>query len=118
MDMTPTRPAATERVLPIVDVGTREAVGPRGRVDLSSPQYTLLLALARFPHRHPLARDEIVALVYGESQRRAAVTYVQAVDGLVLRLNDKLTAVGHGRPIRAVKGYGFRLEIDAAYLVT
>lgn len=103
---------------PCVDAGTREAVGPLGRIGLSPAQYELLVALAKLPSRYVLTRADIVALIYGEKQRPAWLSYAGSVDALVRRLNDKLRAVGFEHSVvRAARGHGYRLEVGAQYLL-
>lgn len=116
--LTETRPTANGYAsTPCVDVGTREAVGPCGRVYLSPAQYDLLLALATLPPRHVLTRPDIVAVLYGERNRAEWLSYTQLVDAMITRLNARLQEAGLGRPVRAARGHGYRLEVGVEYLL-
>lgn len=115
------RSSGSERVTPIVDPVTREAVGPHGdRIDLSPQQYDLLYALACLPWRGVLLWPDVVAVIYGEGNRQDWDKSVVAAASVVRRLNyEKLAAVGWGRAsIRAVRGHGLRLYVPQTHLLS
>lgn len=87
-----------------LDETTRELVGPTGqRVDLTSSEFDLLMALLRHPGQ-PLSRAALLGVLRG----RQWTYFDRSIDTLVARLRKKLDD-GSDRPplIRSVRGVGY-----------
>ncbi len=86
-----------------VFVGERELIPP-----LSVAQYRLLLLL-NGRKGEVVPRDEVVDIVWPEEQAEGVSE--QAIDALVRRLRERLTAADPGHDyVVTVRGHGFRLE--------
>jgi DNA-binding response OmpR family regulator len=87
-----------------LDETTRELLGPTGqRVDLTSSEFDLLMALLRHPGQ-PLSRAALLGVLRG----RQWTYFDRSIDTLVARLRKKLDD-GSDRPplIRSVRGVGY-----------
>jgi two-component system OmpR family response regulator len=87
-----------------LDETTRELLGPTGqRVDLTSSEFDLLMALLRHPGQ-PLSRATLLGVLRG----RQWTYFDRSIDTLVARLRKKLDD-GSDRPplIRSVRGVGY-----------
>jgi DNA-binding response OmpR family regulator len=87
-----------------LDETTRDLVGPTGqRVDLTSSEFDLLMALLRHPGQ-PLSRAALLGVLRG----RQWTYFDRSIDTLVARLRKKLDD-GSDRPplIRSVRGVGY-----------
>jgi DNA-binding response OmpR family regulator len=87
-----------------LDATTRDLVGPAGqRVDLTSSEFDLLMALLRHPGQ-PLSRAALLGVLRG----RQWTYFDRSIDTLVARLRKKLDD-GSDRPplIRSVRGVGY-----------
>jgi two-component system, OmpR family, response regulator len=88
----------------MLDETARDLVSPVGlRVDLTSSEFDLLMALVRRPGQ-ALSRSVLLAALRG----RSWTYYDRSIDTLVARLRKKLEH-GPGRPplIRSVRGVGY-----------
>jgi DNA-binding response OmpR family regulator len=88
----------------ILDETTRDLLGPTGqRVDLTSSEFDLLMALLRHPGQ-PLSRAALLGVLRG----RQWTYFDRSIDTLVARLRKKLDD-GSDRPplIRSVRGIGY-----------
>jgi two-component system, OmpR family, response regulator len=87
-----------------LDETTRDLISPAGRrVDLTSSEFDLLMALIRQPGQ-PLSRGALLGVLRG----RQWTYFDRSIDTLVARLRKKL-AEGSDRPplIRSVRGVGY-----------
>jgi two-component system OmpR family response regulator len=87
-----------------LDETTRDLIGPTGqRVDLTSSEFDLLMALLRHPGQ-PLSRAALLGVLRG----RQWTYFDRSIDTLVARLRKKLDD-GSDRPplIRSVRGVGY-----------
>jgi two-component system, OmpR family, response regulator len=87
-----------------LDETTRDLLGPTGqRVDLTSSEFDLLMALLRHPGQ-PLSRAALLRVLRG----RQWTYFDRSIDTLVARLRKKLDD-GSDRPplIRSVRGIGY-----------
>jgi two-component system, OmpR family, response regulator len=87
-----------------LDETTRELLAPTGqRVDLTSSEFDLLIALLRHPSQ-PLSRAALLGVLRG----RQWTYFDRSIDTLVARLRKKLDD-GSDRPplIRSVRGIGY-----------
>ena len=87
-----------------LDDTTRDLLGPTGqRVDLTSSEFDLLMALLRHPGQ-PLSRAALLGVLRG----RQWTYFDRSIDTLVARLRKKLDD-GSDRPplIRSVRGIGY-----------
>jgi two-component system OmpR family response regulator len=87
-----------------LDETTRDLLGPTGqRVDLTSSEFDLLMALLRHPGQ-PLSRAALLGVLRG----RQWTYFDRSIDTLVARLRKKLDD-GSDRPplIRSVRGIGY-----------
>jgi two-component system, OmpR family, response regulator len=87
-----------------LDETTRDLIGPTGqRVDLTSSEFDLLMALLRHPGQ-PLSREALLGVLRG----RQWTYFDRSIDTLVARLRKKLDD-GSDRPplIRSVRGVGY-----------
>jgi two-component system OmpR family response regulator len=87
-----------------LDETTRDLISPAGRrVDLTSSEFDLLMALLRQPGQ-PLSRGALLGVLRG----RQWTYFDRSIDTLVARLRKKL-ADESGRPplIRSVRGVGY-----------
>jgi len=87
-----------------LDETTRDLISPAGRrVDLTSSEFDLLMALIRQPSQ-PLSRGALLGVLRG----RQWTYFDRSIDTLVARLRKKL-AEGSDRPplIRSVRGVGY-----------
>jgi two-component system, OmpR family, response regulator len=87
-----------------LDETTRDLLGPTGqRVDLTSSEFDLLVALLRHPGL-PLSRAALLGVLRG----RQWTYFDRSIDTLVARLRKKLDD-GSDRPplIRSVRGVGY-----------
>jgi two-component system OmpR family response regulator len=87
-----------------LDETTRDLLGPTGqRVDLTSSEFDLLMALLRHPGQ-PLSRAALLGVLRG----RQWTYFDRSIDTLVARLRKKLDD-GSDRPplIRSVRGVGY-----------
>jgi DNA-binding response OmpR family regulator len=87
-----------------LDETTRDLLGPtRQRVDLTSSEFDLLMALLRHPGQ-PLSRAALLGVLRG----RQWTYFDRSIDTLVARLRKKLDD-GSDRPplIRSVRGVGY-----------
>jgi two-component system OmpR family response regulator len=87
-----------------LDKTTRDLLGPAGqRVDLTSSEFDLLMALLRHPGQ-PLSRAALLGVLRG----RQWTYFDRSIDTLVARLRKKLDD-GSDRPplIRSVRGVGY-----------
>ena len=87
-----------------LDETTRDLIGPAGRrVDLTSSEFDLLMALLRHPGQ-PLSRAALLGVLRG----RQWTYFDRSIDTLVARLRKKLDD-GSDRPplIRSVRGVGY-----------
>jgi DNA-binding response OmpR family regulator len=86
-----------------LDPVTRELVDTRGeRVQLTSSEFDLLLALVRAPGR-TRSRSELVNALRG----RDWTYFDRSIDTLVARLRKKIEAKGGTSLIRSVRGIGY-----------
>ena len=87
-----------------LDQTTRDLLGPTGqRVDLTSSEFDLLMALLHHPGQ-PLSRAALLGVLRG----RQWTYFDRSIDTLVARLRKKLDD-GSDRPplIRSVRGVGY-----------
>ena len=87
-----------------LDETVRDLIGPAGqRVDLTSSEFDLLMALLRHPGQ-PLSRAALLGVLRG----RQWTYFDRSIDTLVARLRKKLED-GSDRPplIRSVRGVGY-----------
>ena len=93
-----------------LDPGTRRLFDPHGaKVELTSGEFSLLLALVRAPGRI-LSRDQILERTHGP----LAENFDRAVDLAVSRLRRKLERPGQGVLIETVRGLGYRFRAAAS----
>ena len=87
-----------------LDDTTRDLLGPAGqRVDLTSSEFDLLMALLRHPGQ-PLSRAALLGVLRG----RQWTYFDRSIDTLVARLRKKLDDGSHRPPlIRSVRGIGY-----------
>ena len=87
-----------------LDETTRDLIGPSGqRVDLTSSEFDLMMALLRHPGQ-PLSRAALLGVLRG----RQWTYFDRSIDTMVARLRKKLDD-GSDRPplIRSVRGVGY-----------
>jgi two-component system, OmpR family, response regulator len=87
-----------------LDETTRDLIGPAGqRVDLTSSEFDLMMALLRHPGQ-PLPRAALLGVLRG----RQWTYFDRSIDTMVARLRKKLDD-GSDRPplIRSVRGVGY-----------
>jgi two-component system, OmpR family, response regulator len=87
-----------------LDETTRDLIGPAGqRVDLTSSEFDLMMALLRHPGQ-PLSRAALLGVLRG----RQWTYFDRSIDTMVARLRKKLDD-GSDRPplIRSVRGVGY-----------
>jgi len=93
-----------------LDPQTRRLLDPGGvKVDLTSGEFSLLLALIQAPGRI-LSRDQILERTHGP----LAENFDRAVDLAVSRLRRKLDRPGQGMMIETVRGVGYRFRAAAS----
>jgi two-component system, OmpR family, response regulator len=87
-----------------LDETTRDLISPAGRrVDLTSSEFDLLMALLRQPGQ-PLSRGALLGVLRG----REWTYFDRSIDTLVARLRKKLTDESDRPPlIRSVRGVGY-----------
>jgi len=99
----PTRGLRVDRASHQVFVGGQELIPP-----LSPAQYRLLLALLD-AEGGVVSREEVIAAVWAEEAAEGISE--QAIDALVRRLRERLTAVDpEHNYVVTIRGHGFRLE--------
>ncbi|MBC8444890.1 MAG: FHA domain-containing protein [Chloroflexi bacterium] len=93
-----------------IDRQSRRAwIGPSEIVPPLSPAQYHLLELLYDQVDHVCTRDDIVSVVWAESDRQGVTE--QAIDALVRRLRDRLAeADPEGQYVITVRGHGFRLD--------
>jgi len=94
-----------------LDAARRDLVRTSGgRVDLTSSEFDLLMALLRAPGE-PLSRTALLRAVRGRTWNY----YDRSIDTLVARLRKKIDADRGGPPlIRSVRGVGYVLRASVA----
>ena len=87
-----------------LDETTRDLISPEGRrVDLTSSEFDLLMALVRQPGQ-PLSRGALLGVLRG----RQWTYFDRSIDTLVARLRKKLAEESDRPPlIRSVRGVGY-----------
>ncbi|HEY7202351.1 MAG TPA: winged helix-turn-helix domain-containing protein [Candidatus Dormibacteraeota bacterium] len=90
-----------------LDRDARAAQWGGGEMDLTDQEFDLLLALADAPGR-TMAFRELDRRVWGDRHRRDT----QRTRSAVKRLRRKLETTGAGCTVRAVRGFGFQLQVE------
>lgn len=90
-----------------IDVGRRSVTRANRRIELSSREFELLLALARNAER-VFTRTELLDLVWGHDREIGA----SSVDTYVSYLRSKIDAEGCPRLIQTMRGAGYALRME------
>lgn len=90
-----------------LDMAARQLISPQGRIDLTEPEFSVLVGLAR-ARDHQLESWQLIELL-GKDLDHYSKSNLEV---LIVRLRKKLELAGAPEPgIKAVRGRGYRLVV-------